>query len=62
MADLCGLAVPSLGTEVVQYDPPRPAQGSGPHRVVFLLYLQQAAIPSDDPALPKARSCQVRAQ
>ncbi|XP_027218298.2 uncharacterized protein [Penaeus vannamei] len=49
---------PQKGTEVVQYDPPRPAQGSGSHRVVFLLYLQQAAIPSDDPALPKARSCQ----
>ncbi|XP_047498243.1 39S ribosomal protein L38, mitochondrial-like [Penaeus chinensis] len=49
---------PQKGTEVVQYDPPRPAQGSGSHRVVFLLYLQQAAIPPDDPALPKARSCQ----
>ncbi|XP_042890392.1 protein D1-like [Penaeus japonicus] len=50
--------LPQKGTEVVQYDPPRPAQGSGSHRMVFLLYLQQTAIPPDDATVPRARSCQ----
>ncbi|XP_053643268.1 uncharacterized protein [Cherax quadricarinatus] len=46
------------GTELVEYEGPRPAQDSGHHRLVFLVYLQHSTLPPNTAGLPSARSCQ----
>ncbi|XP_042205484.1 protein D1-like [Homarus americanus] len=46
------------GVEVVEYEAPRPGQGTGQHRMVFLVYLQKTSLPLNLPGLPASRSCQ----
>lgn len=51
---------PPTGETVVEYEGPRPAQGTGRHRVVVLVYEQQSGLHPTHPHLPpSARSCQV---
>ncbi|XP_066972044.1 large ribosomal subunit protein mL38-like isoform X2 [Macrobrachium rosenbergii] len=46
------------GMEIMEYEQPRPGQGEGSHRMVFLVYLQRALLPPQLPTLPSAKACE----